>query len=232
MSTLSAISKKLETWEVLFNELEQSLDAEPSNEVAHSALTKALSCSQDMKKIEPDIAKLVSKVDYKDPVTGQARYGADARAKILVLGDRLQTLHSRCSNLLDRLNSLALPPPPQPTHTANKPKGPTAGPIRSIDEEFKAIESSSSKAADAIAAESPELIEKARQVRERKAQEAMDGSTANSSIQSLLQSHAAFLERIRQHHAKLSALRDTTEQHLADPVELLRNKVQRAWVCC
>jgi hypothetical protein len=226
MSTVAALSKKLAAWEATLTGLSERCAGGCTDEAARAVLVAASTCAKEISSTEPDIAKLVAKIDHKDPVSGQPRYGAEAKAKITSFDVKIAELKDKCNSILHNVEAVVTSagPPTLPVATTLKFKPPVAGPLRSVDQEFTAIDGNNVHQGASEHA-SPELVEKARLVRERKARDAVDGTEANEAVGELLRSHISFLESVRQHHTKMAAMKDGATVHLADPLQLLRQQV-------
>lgn len=227
MSALSTLSKKIAAWEATVTEVELVVNglAADDAETILSAFNRTKDVSLELDMSVADVVKLITKSNNKDPITGLYRYGPEARAKISGLETSIAILKNKCQSVIEKTlgllqnNNITVKELFQPAANLSKATvAPVAGPIRSIDLEFRA--ENSKRYTEETLEESPDLLEKAKHVRERKAQEQRDGTASNASIENLLQLHASFLEKVRLHHAKLSAQKEASTLYLGDPLAL------------
>jgi hypothetical protein len=230
MSALTVLDKQLAALEGVVSEVELAVAGGSTLDLksAKSLLEKVEKGTNELNvNIVGNVQKLVGKLDQKDPVTGNARYGDAARSRIVGFGDRCEKLSESFSGQHETLLSLvASVAQTEPATTADlttvftvRLAAPVAGPIRSIDRivEFKKAETEAS--AGVSTEEDPVLAEKARLVRERKAQDAEEYSIAAAELETLLQSSTAYLNEIRNTYAQQSVQKGSAATALMSPVE-------------
>ena len=96
MSSLGAVTKQIETVSAHFNTLSQKLNdaiAQGDSKQVLRLQTEIVKCITDVEsQATVAVDKLVAKLDQKDPVTGMARFGDGARAKIIGLQTDVKTI--------------------------------------------------------------------------------------------------------------------------------------------
>lgn len=251
MSSLGTTSKQLDGLNATLVESRGKLasfrDAEPvathetkkSLELLKSSCTKLK--AETLAALLATIDKLVAKIDYKDPVSGTARYGDSARTKILSFQETVSLLQIELDEQLVEVGELlAITNKCLPTHdkveeaitaaqgVATNIRGvPIVGPIASIDRfvDFKVTEQPHVATVTDTAHELgdhhvSELEEKARLVRERKATEAEHALRVQRMIQDTLEEIILHFNGIRNLQLARIAEKDSSNQ-LSGPIAII-----------
>lgn len=247
MSSLSVTGKQIESLSATLIGLQESFAAIASqSDVSHGRRNTLEKLAESIAKqkvevldaLELTVSKLVAKIDYKDPVSGAQRYGQSARAKILSFQEMIAQLQNAIDALslevtaqLKIVNDLLgectnAESGKEQNIVAKNIKGtPIVGPIASIDRfvDFKVekkAEHPCEAASDDLEDQSSELEEKARLVRERRAQEAEYASHVNHLVKATLEELITHLNQIRSIQLKRIVDKDSIHQ-LAGPMALL-----------
>lgn len=231
MTTVNAIDKQITSLELSFQNISEKVDVGDINTLSNQEIktinTEVLNCTASLAIMESSVAKLLAKIDYKDPVSGALRYGDAARVKILGFNERIDTIKSSCMNFQTIrsgmvLNTLTnLNESEQNTSNIAIKKAPVAGPLRSIDEFVSYKNNVEANDKQTTESEDPELVEKARLVRERKAQEAMEVSRMKQVVEQELKDFVSYFHQIYTVYAQQSIPGNTTAKLLAEPLNTL-----------
>jgi hypothetical protein len=150
--SIASIAKKIEKALADSKEINEKMlstkDASPSLEL--KLLVESLQKDVLVLKTSIDsdiivgVSKIMSKLDYKDPVTGEERYGTSARTKVLGFQDSVQHLTAFCKVILEEIESIKnnvgddflVPDTPGALNEKKAFVPPVAGPLRSMDTDF------------------------------------------------------------------------------------------------
>lgn len=196
--------------------------------------------------LKPEIDKLVLKLDHKDPVTGALRYGDASKTKILGFANRVNeliplyaALQAELSVELAASQSRASEIGLDLTASDNvvdiklaRMQAPPLGPIRNIDSKFQNIsEAPSDVKSHEMSVEDRELEEKARLVRERKAQEAEHAKNVLEALSSQLAAYTSYFNSIRDLQLSRTAQKGTNNL-LSASIALLGSNVRNVDSFC
>lgn len=248
MSALSAIGKRIDALFVTFDRYRTEIDASvPGDSVTADNLKKQLTLANSIAgdvtslsdSLKPEIDKLVLKIDQKDPVTGAVRYGDASKSKILGFVARVDELVQKYTAIQSELAAHIATTQQKATNGIDlsasgsvvdaklaRMQAPALGPIRNIDIKFQNVSDASADVGNAeMSAEDRELEEKARLVRERKAQEAEHAKNVHDSLSEQLGLYISYFNSIRDHQLKSAAQKGTVSP-LSAPISLLSSNVR------